>query len=79
MVDGEGALEPFSGDVPSVPEAPDVVDQHIEGRVSLQHLCRQPPHFRLGGQVGHERVHLPSAGCADLTRTSFSYGQDHGW
>src|SRR6266540_1538634 len=66
MVEGEGALEPVSGDVPGVPVPPDVVDQHIDPGEALEYLVSQPPHLRLAGQVRDEHVHLPAAGCADL-------------
>jgi hypothetical protein len=66
MVEREGALEPVSGDVPGVPVPPDVVDQHIDPGKALEYLLSQPPHLRLGGQVGDEHLHLPATGCAEL-------------
>ena len=66
MVEGEGALEPVGGDVPGVPVAADVVDQHVEPGQALEYLGGQPAHLRLGGEVGDEHVDLPAAGCADL-------------
>jgi hypothetical protein len=66
MVEGEGVLEPVSGDVPGVPVPPDVVDQHIDPGEALEYLLSQPAHLRLGGQVRDEHVHLPAAGRADL-------------
>ena len=66
MVEGEGALEPVSGDMPGVPVPPGVVNQHIDPGKALERLVSQPPHLRLGGQVRDEHVHLPAAGRADL-------------
>ena len=66
MVEREGVLEPVSGDVSGVPEAPDVVDQHIDPGKALEYLVGQPSHFRLGGQVRDEHVHRPATRVADL-------------
>ena len=66
MVEGEGVLEPVGGDVPGVPVAADVVDQHIDPGEALEHLGSQPPHLRLGGEVRDEHVHVAAAGGADL-------------
>src|SRR5438105_11506296 len=68
MIESEGALESVSGDVPSVPVAPNVVYQHVDRGKDLKDLIRQPTHVRLGRQVRDEHVHQPAAGCADLAR-----------
>ncbi len=47
MVEGEGALEAVGGDVAGGPEAADVVDQHVEARVRVEHLCREAAHLDL--------------------------------
>jgi hypothetical protein len=71
MVEGECALEPVSGDVPGVPVAAGVIDQHIYPGQALEDLPGQPPYPGLGGQVRDEHVHLLSAGGADLAGGSF--------
>jgi hypothetical protein len=53
----------------AVPAVPNVVDQHIDPGKALEDLVGQPPHLRLGGQVGHEHLPRPAAGGgADLVR-----------
>ena len=71
MVEGEGALEAVSGDVPRVPVPADVVDQHINPGKGLEHLGSKPSHLHLGGKVGDENVHPPTAGGPDLLRRAF--------
>ena len=66
MVEGEGALEPASGDVPGAPVPPSSLTS-TSIRERLEYLLSQPPHLRLGGQVRYEQGHLSAAGCADLT------------
>src|ERR1039458_7467551 len=48
MVEGEGALEPVSGDVPGVPVPADVVDQNIDPGQALEYLVSQQSHLRPG-------------------------------
>ena len=38
VVDGKGVLQAVGGDVARRPEAPDVVDQHVEARIRVEHL-----------------------------------------
>src|ERR1022692_4537566 len=64
MVEGKGALEPVSGDVPGVPVPTDVVDQYIDPGKAPEYLVSQSAHLRLAGQVRDEHVHRPAAGCA---------------
>jgi len=71
VVEGEGALEPVSGDVPGVPVAAGVVDEHVNPRQALEDLTGQSPYLGLGGQVCDEHVHLPAASRADLAGGSF--------
>src|SRR5688500_4438798 len=66
MVEGEGVLEPVGSDVPGIPVAADVVDQHIEPGNAPEHLGSQPPHLRLGGEVRDEHVYVAVGGGADL-------------
>src|SRR3954470_23026415 len=66
MVDGEGALEAVRGDVPRVPVAPGVVDQHIVPGQPPECFSRQPSYLDLGGQVAHEDVHPLTTGGLDL-------------
>jgi hypothetical protein len=47
VVDGKGAFEPVSGEVPGVPVGPGIVDQHIKVGKGVKHFVGQPPHFRL--------------------------------
>ena len=67
VVKGEGAFEAVGGDMPAVPVPPDVVDQHIDSGKALKYLVGQPPHLRLGGQVGDEDVYRPAARGTDLS------------
>src|SRR5690348_8566306 len=57
MVDGERALQSVSGDVPRIPVAADIVDQHMDPREGLENLTSQPPNLRLRRQVREEHVH----------------------
>src|ERR671939_82834 len=66
MIEGEGALDPVSGDVPRIPVAADIVDQHINPGQAVEYVVCQPPDLRLGGQVRDKHVHLTTASCADL-------------
>jgi hypothetical protein len=66
MVEGKGALQPVRGLVPGVPAPADVVDQHLDPGTALEDLVGQPPHLRLGGEVGHEHLHRSAAGGAEL-------------
>ncbi len=63
VVDGEGVFQAVHGDVPVGPEPADVVDQHVEAGVCLEHLRGEPAHLRLGGHVGDEHVHRVIARC----------------
>ena len=67
VVHGERALEPVGRDVARRPEPPDVVDQHVQPRVRLEHGRGEAPDLGLRGQVRDERVDVPIAGrVADL-------------
>ena len=68
MVDGEGPLEPVSGEVAGVPVPADVVDQHIDAWEPLEHFVGQSAHIGLGGVVGEEDVDLHTGRGADLPR-----------
>lgn len=78
MVEGEGALEALSRDVPGVPVATDVIDQHVDPGKALQHFGSEPPHLGLGGQVRHEHIDRPTPGCADLARPRPPYDRGPG-
>ena len=65
MIQCEGALEPVVREVPCVPVAADVVDQHVEWRDALEHLGSEASDLRLGGEIGDEDVYGSTPSAAD--------------
>jgi hypothetical protein len=57
VVERERVLEPVGGDVPRVPEAPDVVDQDVQAGKGGEDVGGEPAHLRLGRHVRDEDLH----------------------
>ena len=64
VVDREGVFQAVGGHVPVRPEPADVVDQHIQPRVRVEHGRGQSADLGLRRQVGGERVHRRVSGFA---------------
>ena len=71
MVEREGALETVGRDMSAVPVPADVVDQHIDAGVGLQHLTGQPPDLRLRREVCDEHIDARAGRGADLAGRPF--------
>ena len=56
MIEREGVLEAVGGDVPVRPEPANVVHQHVQPRIPVEHLTRQAAYLGLRGEVRGERV-----------------------
>jgi hypothetical protein len=75
VVERERTLQAVGGDVPVCPETADVVDQHVQSRVQVEHFAREAVYLGLRRQVGGERVdrRVVRRG-ADLGRGRLGYG-----
>ena len=62
MVDREGVFQAVCGHPPVGPESADVVDQHVQPRVRVEHGRGQSADLGLRRQVGDERVHRRVSG-----------------
>ena len=72
VVEGEGALQAVGSRVSVGPEAADIVDQHVQTRVSLEDNGGELTQLVLGGHVGGERVNSRvSRGRTDVGRRLF--------
>ena len=56
VIERERVLQAVGGDVPVRPEPADVVDEHIQARVPVEHFAREASYFGLRRQVRGERV-----------------------